>query len=90
MDKRTVLYTTNEERNIALAEARVIGETMLHDDFGVGPLGENQLTFDIVIDIIIPPTAGQIRQKVLEDKARNDQQMSVAELREMYKLRFLT
>ncbi len=37
-----------------------------------------------------PPSANDVRKDELEDKARKDQPMTTAELREMYKLRFLT
>ncbi len=37
-----------------------------------------------------PPDLNDVRLNVLEDKARNDEVMTTAELREMYKLRFLT
>ena len=43
---REVLYVTKQERTEALLAAHDLGERMLHDDFGVGPEGEDRLTFE--------------------------------------------
>ena len=87
-------YETKEERENAIDIAEAKFHQMLRDEYDIGTNGKNVLTFDDSPDTssppIIPLTANEIRQGVLEDKARKDETMTVAELREMYKLRFLT
>ena len=63
MVERTELYTTKEQRLTIIAAAEALGETMQHDDFNVGPNGENRLTFDV-----LPPrvtTRGELRLREL-------------------------
>lgn len=50
-----VFYTTNEERQALIDAAEARKETMLHDDFEVGPNGENRLTFGDVPEPVISP-----------------------------------
>lgn len=42
---RQVFYTDSETRKVLIEQAEAASQTMLHDDFGVGPKGENRLTF---------------------------------------------
>ena len=65
-NERTQLYTTRGQREQALTNAKQAGETVVHDDFAVGPNGENQLTFGIVD--IDPPTAEEIELRGLVPK----------------------
>lgn len=51
---RVALYITDAGRARAIERAESWGETMLHDDFGVGPNGEHQLTF--IYRVKVPPT----------------------------------
>lgn len=45
---------------------------------------------DFVPPIPDPPSADDVRRGILEDKARRDQVMTVRELTELFKLKFLT
>ncbi len=54
MAERIVFYTNKSERDAAITFAESQGETMIHDDFGVGPSQENQLTFDVRTDVPDP------------------------------------
>ena len=78
-------YETKEERKNAIDIAEAKFHQMLRDEYETGNGGKNVLTFDDSPDTssppIIPPTANEIRQKVLEDKARKDEtQILIKEL----------
>ncbi len=45
---RTVLYKTPAKRLSLIKAAEAKGETMIHDDFWVGPNQENRLTFGVL------------------------------------------
>lgn len=53
----TALYRTPSERARAVAAAQAEGRSTLHDDFNVGPNGENRLTF--VVKTPDPVSAGK-------------------------------
>ena len=76
---RTVLYTTDDQRKDYVKQAEDAGETMLHDDFDVGPSGEHQLTFDKIPDL--PPTADEIRLEELRGK-RRERSMTLQDIME--------
>ncbi len=90
----TIEYETKEERTSAISLAQGKRHQMLRDEYETGKDGKNVLVFEDSPDLsdppIIPPTVDDIRRNELEDKARNDQPMTTAELREMFKLKFLT
>lgn len=66
---REVYYTTQAERAAAIAEAQAQGETMLHDDFRVGPRGQNRLTFGVVPDLPPDPRAEVLKGLRAKGKA---------------------
>ena len=79
MAQRHEFYKTPEERQ-ALAEAGIaIGERILNDTHGVGPNGENQLTF------IPDPPHVPTRLDELRGRTRNGT-MSLQEHLEMHRL----
>ena len=48
-------YRSKNERDAIIAKQEALGQTMLHDDFSVGPNGEHRLTFEARNDPLPPP-----------------------------------
>ena len=63
---RQVLYTTESERNMLITNAEDRGETMIHDDFDVGPNGEHRLTFDT-----LPASPSQTERDIILARLQN-------------------
>lgn len=81
---RTVLYITKNERDSAIKAAELAGEVMVHDDFNVGPGGENQLTFDTPKPDPAP-TPEQILRSELKIKLADDS-MTFEEMKQLARL----
>lgn len=85
---REVLYTTKQQRTDALDEAKTLNEVLLHDDFDVGPSGENRLTFIPYIEPV--PSPDELRQEELRGKLAgtktNPNAMTLNEMKEMLRL----
>ena len=66
----TVFYTTSGQRAAFIAQAEAAGETMIHDDFNVGPDGEHRLTFDTLPSGggggVRPPSSIDLRLDAIE------------------------
>ncbi len=67
---RTVFYKTQAKRLSFINAAESKGETMIHDDFCVGPNQENRLTFGVLPKPEPDPRA--IRMKDLTAKLKDD------------------
>lgn len=67
MAPRFEFYKTEEEREAYLVNATVRGETMIHDDFNIGPEGTHRLTFDVKPD---PPQRERTVFDALRDRFR--------------------
>ncbi len=67
---RTVFYKTPAKRRSLVKAAEAKGETMIHDDFCVGPNQENRLTFGVLPKPEPDPRA--IRMKDLTAKLKDD------------------
>lgn len=77
---RTVLYKTSAKRLSLIKAAEAKGETMIHDDFWVGPNQENRLTFGV--PPIAEPDAITIQIAALTAKLKDDT-ISDSELRQL-------
>jgi len=58
--ERIEFYSTLEERAALLEAAKSLNETMVHDDFSIGPNGENRLTFNVYV---APPVTPEQRDR---------------------------
>lgn len=64
-----VLYRTGAERGAAIAANQGAGLVLVHDDFNVGPDGENRLTFTDTDTRTAPPVpARRARIRQLRDQ----------------------
>lgn len=60
---RQVFYTSREERQAA-KDGMARNEYIRHDDYNVGPNGENRLTIEIYTPI--PPDPAELRRQALK------------------------
>jgi hypothetical protein len=80
---REVIYRTKGEREEAIGVAEGQGEVLNHDDFSVGPAGENRLTF-----IVPDPDILDVRDSrldTLRQKLKSDS-ITFEEVKELLRL----
>ncbi len=80
---RTVFYTTEGAKKVLIDSARDLGESVIHDDFGVGPEGQNQLSFGTTVESFRDPNRARIN--ILVSKIA-DETIVYRELVELLKL----
>lgn len=65
---RQVFYETEDQRRAYLKQATAKDEVLLHDDFNVGPDGENRLTFEDAEPVVVvaPTELALLRRRIID------------------------